>query len=71
MRSTAKDAQKAIRVVEMIAESGATPLGEIPTEHVKALLDTEDNSRQTETENAHRNGNKPPETADGGGGARD
>lgn len=62
-KTTQRELDKFEALLEMIAENGATPAGQLPpVEHIDALreMDDLDRGRIQEVAEAHRNGNAPP-----------
>lgn len=60
MRSTVERAEKAISILEMLTEDGATPAGKLPIDHARATLDAQDNKQLQNIKAAHAKGRGPP-----------
>lgn len=59
MRLATTNSEKAIAVIEMSVEDGATAAGELPVDHARAIIDANDNKRVREIRDSHRRGEPP------------
>jgi hypothetical protein len=61
LRTLVTRAERGDALVRLIAEDGSTRPGEVPAEHVRALLDVDEPGRADEVATAHSEGRAPPD----------